>query len=192
MLGRHQAFNGALAVSAALLLRERWPQIGEDAIRRGLLARLPGRMEIVQDRPTVVLDGAHNPEKMRSLATALREVFPGCKPVLVIGVLAAKQAEASLAGLIPLAHSVIVTTPLVKEKPALAPDVLAATCRSLGGQVLVEPELPAALERAIGMAGADGLVCVTGSLYMVGQARERWTPAARVVAARTSFPVKRS
>lgn len=189
MLGRHQAHNAALAASAALLLRQRWPQIDEEAIRRGLLqARLPGRLEIMQRHPTVVLDGAHNPEKMRSLTAALCDLFPTQKPVLVVGVLAAKQAEASLADVVPLASRVVVTTPIVKEKPAIAPDALAAICRNLGASVIVEPHLPAALEQAIGMAGAEGLVCVTGSLYMVGQARERWVAAARVVAGRTSFP----
>ena len=193
MLGRHQALNAAMAIGMAQLLRQQGLPVTEQAMRQGLArARLPGRLEVVDEHPTMVLDGAHNPEKMRALALALSELFPGQKPVLVIGVLAAKQVADILAEVVPAASTVVVTTLLVHEKPAVPPDVLAAVCRRMGRNVVVEPDLPGAIERARALAGAAGLVCVTGSLYMVGQARERWVPTSAVLTERTSFPVRRN
>ena len=189
MLGRHQITNAALAATAAHLLGERGLPVTDDAIRRGLAAaRMPGRLEVIQQLPTVVLDGAHNPEKMRSLAAGLHDLFPGRRPTLVVGVLAAKQADEVLAEVVPLAATVIVTSPLVLGKPAVPADHLADVCRRLGGDVVVEPDLQAAMARAQVLAGDHGLICVTGSLYMVGQARELWAPTARILAQRTSFP----
>lgn len=192
MLGRHQAMNAALAASAGLLLRERGLPITEQAIRQGVAAaRMPARLEIVQRQPTVILDGAHNPEKMRSLAAALNDLFPGRKPVLVVGLLAAKQADSILTEVVPLARQVIATSPHVLGKPAIPPEALAEACRKLGKDVTVEADINTAIDRAVDIAGRRGLVCVTGSLYMVGQARGRWVPVGDVLAQRTSFPLSR-
>lgn len=189
LLGAHQVRNAALAVAACELLRQRGYAITEQAIRSGLAsARLPGRLEIMQRQPTVLLDSAHNPEKMRSLATALKQIFPQQRPVLVIGVLKAKQVEDIVSEVIPLARTIVVTSPHVLGKPAAAPEELAAICERLGGDVVVEADLPVAVERAKLLAGADGLVCVTGSLYMVGQARGLWVSPDTVLEQCTSFP----
>lgn len=189
VLGRHQATNAALAIASVELLRELGYAISEEAIRRGLsAARLPGRLEIVQHEPLVVLDAAHNPEKMRALATALREVFPSQRPVVVLGVLAAKQAAAVLAEILPLARQVVVTSPIVQEKPAVPANELAALCARFNLSASVEPDPPTAVGRGRELAGAGGLVCVTGSLYMVGQVRSLWAPVAAILEQRTSFP----
>lgn len=189
LLGRHQVLNASVAVGVVEYLREAGLPISDEAIRSGLRqARMPGRLEIVQREPTVVLDGAHNPEKMHSLAVALHDIFQDRPPILVVGVLAAKQVDEILAEVVPLARRVVVTSPTVRDKPAVALDRLAATCRRLGGDVVVEPDERSAVERAKDLAGKDGLVCVTGSLYMVGQVREMWIPAAAIISQRTSFP----
>jgi dihydrofolate synthase/folylpolyglutamate synthase len=189
MLGRHQMMNAGLAVSVVMLLRARGYTISDDAIRAGLsAARLPGRLEIMEKRPVVALDGAHNREKMHSLAAGLGDLYPGQRPVLVVGVLAAKQVDDILREVVPLASHVVATTALVRAKPAVDPDHLAAACRRLGSHVLVEPDVRRAVERARRLAGVRGLVCVTGSLYMVGQAREMWVPTQAILEQRTSFP----
>jgi len=189
LLGRHQVANAALAIALAEQLRAFGLPISNEAIRRGLAqARVPGRLEIVQRQPTVILDGAHNPEKMRSLAAALRELFADRVPVLVVGVLAAKQVDSILAEVVPLARKVVVTSPTVLDKPAVAPDALADACRQFGVDVVVERDVSDAVRRAEHMAGTNGLVCVTGSLYMVGQARELWVPTSAILNQRTSFP----
>jgi dihydrofolate synthase/folylpolyglutamate synthase len=191
LLGAHQVINAGIALSVAHLLRQSGYDISEDAMREGLRsARLPGRLEIVQRQPTVLLDGAHNPEKMRSLTAALNQIFPGQRLILVIGVLAAKQAEEIVAEVVPLASTVVVTSPHVLGKPAVEPAELAAICRRLSGDVVVEPDVPVAVDRARDLAGRDGLVCVTGSLYMVGQARELWVPTPMILDQCTSFPTR--
>jgi dihydrofolate synthase / folylpolyglutamate synthase len=189
LLGRHQTKNAALAAAAAMLLAQRGFPVDEQSIRRGLAeAWLPGRLEVVQRKPTVVLDGAHNPEKMRALAAALREIFPNQRPVVVVGVLAAKDVDGTLAEVVPMARSVIATSPLVRQKPAVAPDTLAAACRRYGDAVVAEPDLGEAVETARHIAGPEGLVCITGSLYMVGQARDLWVPPSAILKRRTSTP----
>ncbi len=179
LLGEHQVSNACLALGAIELLRQRGAAISEEAQRRGLReARIPGRLEVVQQDPPVILDGAHNPEKARSLVRALDLLYPGRPRVLVMGIGAAKDAAEVLRILAPGARLVICTDASVLGKPGLAPDALAAQVRSLGVEARVEPEARRAMELALGLADSASLVCVTGSLFVVGAVRGRWFQAA--------------
>lgn len=169
-LGLHapafQAANAAVAVAAAEAVLGRALDV---SVARSALAvmRFPGRFELVADDPPVVLDGAHNPEAAAVLAQAVGEEF-GCPPVVVLGVLADKDAEGISAALAPVAAEIVVTQPdSPRALPAaeLAPRVAALTTVP----VHVAPDLVAALALAKRL-GPDG-VLVTGSLYTVGAAR---------------------
>lgn len=182
LLGEHQMANAALAVALAEALDGSGTAVPERAIREGLrAARIPGRLEIVQREPTVVLDGAHNPEKARCLAVALRQLWPHRRLILVLGVLASKDVGDILVELVPHADLVIATAPQVIGKPSTPPEDLARVVRRLGTSAQVEPEPRAAIERAVALARTDDLVCVTGSLYLVGAVRERWFPTEEVL-----------
>jgi dihydrofolate synthase/folylpolyglutamate synthase len=160
LLGVHQRQNAALAVAAASLLA---PRIANEAINGGLeRMHWPGRFEVVGK---VVLDGAHNGASAQALAETLR----GYRPVtLVVGINRDKDARAVLRPLLPLADCVWVTQ--TTDNPRALPAAeLARLCRRLGAQTMTEPDLPAALSGA--MRNASGVVCVTGSLMLVGQAR---------------------
>jgi dihydrofolate synthase/folylpolyglutamate synthase len=146
-------------------------------------ARWPGRLQRVAGRPPLLLDGAHNPAGARALAVALQGEPPF---VLVFGVMADKDVEALGATLFPLARHVIVTR---------APGARAATpgeiARRAGGQTRAlsrEPSPGRALQRARRIAGAQGLVVVAGSLYLIGDVLRRLearpTRRARTSAAR--------
>lgn len=162
MLGQHQAANAALA----LWLLER-AGVGEEAIRQGFGSVVwPGRFELLQG---VLLDGAHNEAKARALAAALREYFPGRPLVLVLGVLADKNVRAIAEQLVPPVRHVVVTTPVSAR--ALPAQALALEVARLGREVTVIPDLPAAVKEARTLAGEEGLVVVTGSLYTVGPVR---------------------
>jgi dihydrofolate synthase / folylpolyglutamate synthase len=110
LIGRHQVENAALAVAAALALEKRGFVVPDSAIREALAnVRLPGRIEIVRAAPTVLIDGAHNPDKMAALAAALRASFRWRK---LIGVLAFKRGHdhrATLAAIAPLLDEVWLT-----------------------------------------------------------------------------------
>ncbi|MFO7265993.1 MAG: folylpolyglutamate synthase/dihydrofolate synthase family protein [Bacillota bacterium] len=169
LLGAHQAVNGAVAAAAALALG-----LPEEAVRRGLeTVAWPGRMEVVAERPRVVLDGAHNAEGVQALAAALQAVFPGQRPVFVIGILQEKPLESMLRTLLPLGKAAVFTAPRNSRTPPAPPEQLARLAEGLIGAVAVEPDSALALEQACALAGPDGLVCVCGSLYLVGEVRER-------------------
>lgn len=172
LLGEHQVANAALAVAA---LRTPALALPDDAIRRGLaLARFAGRLERVQEAPEVLLDGAHNAQKAQALAAALRRLRRGRRLVLVLGILTGHQPEAIVDVLAPLADAIVCSEPHVLGKAALPAADLAALCRRYCSAVETADEVAAATQRALDLAGDDSLVCVTGSLYLVGEARARW------------------
>jgi dihydrofolate synthase/folylpolyglutamate synthase len=167
LAGAHQRQNAALAVAAARTLI---PQIGSEAIEMGLRRlRWPGRFEIVGERPPIVLDGAHNGASATALAQTLRAYAAGRGVSLVIGINRDKDARAVLRPLLPLAHRVWATQTSGNAR-ALAADELARACRRLGATAVPEWDLRTALREA--QASVDGVVCVTGSLMLVGQARD--------------------
>jgi dihydrofolate synthase/folylpolyglutamate synthase len=196
--GRYQATNAAVAVAAVRLLAERGFAVPPAAIERGLAAvRLPGRFETMPARPgeaRVVLDGAHNPQKVGALAADLEALLPRpaeSRRVLVFGVVEAKAHGEMAALLLPQVDAVVATAPHVVGKPGLPAALLAESIAAAGfaGPLLVEPEPLAAVERALALAaGRDDAVLVTGSLYVVGHVRERWFPEPAIVLARTPWP----
>jgi dihydrofolate synthase / folylpolyglutamate synthase len=162
----YQAPNAATAVAAAEAALGR--ALAPEATREALAGmRFPGRFELVSAYPPVVLDGAHNPQAATVLAEAIREAFPQVNPVLVLGVLADKDAEGIVTALAPVSGGFVVTRP---DSPrALDPADLAAIVeRCAGVEAIVEPDLREALRRA---EEAGDAVVVTGSLYTVGAVR---------------------
>ncbi len=177
MLGAHQAGNAALALAA---LDAATITVPIHARERGLVsARIPGRLEVVQRQPLVVLDGAHNGEKSAVLAAALRDLFPYDRLILVLAVLQGKALPALLAPLMPLAHHVVATAYDLPGKPGLPAAELARAVEEYGVPVCVDPNAMSAVQYAIAMASPRDVVCITGSLYLVGQARDVWVHAAQ-------------
>lgn len=168
--GRHQLDNAAVAVATVEALLGR--ALDPDAVREGFAATaLPGRIEVVGRRPLVVLDGAHTPESIAAGAAALDEEFPPFLWKVVVGALADKQLDQLLTGLSGVAGAVFaVTAPSERAIPAA--EVAAAARRALPDVEVVESgSVIEGLEQAVVAAGEDGAVLVTGSMYVVGEAR---------------------
>lgn len=168
LLGRHQAENAAVAIMAALVLAEGEQRVFPAAVRDGLVAvRWPGRFEVVPGRPLVIIDGAHNPAGAAVLRATLDEVFPGRPVFFVLGILADKDIAGVTAALVRAADGVVAVKPL-SDRAAEPAAVLAglAARRAEAAATVAE-----GVDRAREMAGPDGLVCVAGSLYLVGPAR---------------------
>jgi dihydrofolate synthase/folylpolyglutamate synthase len=162
--GRHQAVNAAVAVRTAAVLQGRgWP-IPPRAMRRGVRAMfIPGRLELLSLRPTTLLDGAHNPDGIRSLAAFLREEgIDGC--TLIFGVLADKHYRAMARLLAPLASRVILTRPDCPR--ALPPEQLLPFFRN--ADCRVENDLARAWAIAKKMKRT---IIICGSLYLAGAMR---------------------
>lgn len=172
LLGRHQLVNAATAIAAAENLSERGMPVGAGSIYRGLASALwPGRLEVFNRKPLTIIDGAHNYEGARSLKQALVEYFPGRDIVLVMGMLADKERTRVVGELVPGARAVVVTRP---DSPRSGDwQRLAELAGRFVPEVHLEEDVGEALKRAGNLAGPEGLVCVTGSLYVVAEAREK-------------------
>jgi len=165
--GPHQQGNAALAAAALRLLDAAGVRIGEPEIRAGIAsARWPGRMEELDG---VLLDGAHNPDGAAALAAALPLLHPSRPVELIFGVLADKDHEGMLAALAPAARRLHLVSPDSPRARDPASYLLAAEGR--GAEVDVHRSLPEALACAREAARDGALVCVAGSLYLVGEAR---------------------
>jgi dihydrofolate synthase/folylpolyglutamate synthase len=176
LLGAHQVTNAATAVAAVEALSLRGVDVPERAVRDGLAnVRWPGRMEIMQTRPYIVIDGAKDPEAARVLAKEMPEVFKYGRLVLVVSISRDKGIADMLQHLLPIADKVVATRHNVKGR-AIEPEELAAFARNAGKDAVVVYDPKDAVRQAMELAGADGLVLVTGSLFVVGEARELWHP----------------
>ncbi len=170
LAGEHQLANAALVLAACELLMPRAPRISEGSIREGLAAtRWPGRLEVVRERPLVLLDGAHNLDASRALARHVKERFPDRPVTLVVGILDDKPYRAMLRRLAPLAARVIATRAATSR--ALPAEKIAAEALRFTSRVEVRPTVAAALEQALRSASEEGVVLVAGSLYVVGEAK---------------------
>ena len=170
LLGPHQRLNAELAIAAVRRFR---PQITAHEIRTGLAStRWAGRLETIGSLPRTLLDGAHNPDGARALAQALAAHFPKARVHLVFGVLGDKDVHGIAQALLPLAHRVYLASPA--NERALPIGALVALASILG--VAGEPhrsvaDAVAAAQKDALASGADALVLVAGSLYVVGEAR---------------------
>jgi dihydrofolate synthase/folylpolyglutamate synthase len=192
MPGLFQAENAALAAAAVEELDPEGRRIPAGAVAEGLSrARLPGRLELVPPSPLnpcpVLLDGAHNPDK---LAAALGAVgsWPR-RPArlhVVYGSLAAHTPDDALGRLADAAHTLVLTEPQVYAKAPRPTNHLRAAVAG-HPRALERPDPAAALDLALERAAAGDLLLVTGSLYLCGQLRDRWYPRKRVLAERRSW-----
>lgn len=171
MAGRHQVDNACLAVAATECLYGSGVAVSEQAIRAGLeQAVWEGRLERVALRPDIYLDGAHNPAAARILAAALRDMRGQYRSlILVVGILADKDYQGILAELLPLSDQVVVTRPHYAR--ALDASRLGELVTQLHGSCSVTEGVGEAIVEAKRRASAEDLIVITGSLYVVGDAR---------------------
>lgn len=172
MAGEHQAVNCGLALGIVDALCGRGFVCPMDRMIQSLAtARLPGRFEVVGGSPAVVLDGAHNPESVRALVKTLVQYLRFDALVVVFGVAADKHIEPMLQALAGVADKVVFTRAAGNKRSA-DPAVLQKRYRALGGRLsFVAPTVREALEVARKGCGSGDAVCVTGSFYVVGEAR---------------------
>jgi dihydrofolate synthase/folylpolyglutamate synthase len=170
LLGPHQIRNAGLALSLVNLWPVEGKNLSEDSIREGLLqVNWPGRMEVWTERPRMVLDGAHNPAAMKVLAGTLPETLPYKRLLLVIGIMQDKDIAAILAPIVPLADRVFLTR--AEYIRSAEPEKLLSFLDRDRGKCRLFPALSQAIDQAVIEAADDDLICITGSLFVVGEAR---------------------
>lgn len=169
LLGRHQVDNAGLALAAAEVLMRRGVDIDESHVRHALThTRWPGRLETVCQEPLIVVDGAHNLMAARNLGRYLAETYPDREIIMVAGVLDDKPAEEMLAALLPVCHRAVITAPTINR--AIPADVLAKTAKKFVARVDEIPTVDRAVARALQIVRRNQVICIAGSLYVVGEA----------------------
>ena len=169
LAGRHQLRNLALAIATAVELDAAGFHVTADDIERGIReTRWPGRFQVLPGAPDVVFDVAHNPAGAWALRAAVSERFPGRKLAIVFGAMRDKAIGEMAEILFPIADAVVLTH-AASPRAATTAEIREAAART-GSEPLLEDDVPRAVERARELAGADGLVVVTGSIYVVGAA----------------------
>ncbi|TAM77876.1 bifunctional folylpolyglutamate synthase/dihydrofolate synthase [bacterium] len=174
LLGGFQLRNAATAILVLEQLREGLrPPV--EAVEKGLAeVSLAGRVESYPSRPVVVFDVAHNPDKARALASALREEWPNRRFTFVVGIAAGKDAGEMIAAWALLPASFIFTSFEVPGRPATRLQRLQAYAHAQGRVSRAINDPVEALAVARRMAEADDVVVVTGSTFVVAVLREWW------------------
>jgi dihydrofolate synthase / folylpolyglutamate synthase len=168
--GGHQLENTALALAACDVLSPVIGVIESECLQRGLAeTRWPGRLEQVLDRPLTLLDGAHNLIAARTLGRYLKTGLDGRAITLVVGILDDKPYREILSALVPHCRRVILTRPQIDR--ALPPEKLIPATSELTADWRVIPDVAAAVSHAINSSKPDDVVCIAGSLYVVGEAK---------------------
>lgn len=174
--GEHQIRNAALAAAAALWLADRHLCVTPEAVRLGLeSAELPGRLQVLQRGPLVLVDAAHSPGRAQALVAAIQRLYRPDRRgrvVLVLGCSEGHSPAAVVALLAPLADGVIATRS--RHPRAVAPETIAAEVRRGGRADFARVVTPVrdAVAQARELAGRDGMVIVTGSLFVAAEALE--------------------
>jgi dihydrofolate synthase/folylpolyglutamate synthase len=188
LLGNHQQVNAAVALAALQVLKEKGANMTGDAILKGMLnVQWPGRLEVVRKDPVVVVDGAHNVESIAKLGQAVADLFPKQKVVVVLGISREKDIDGILGEMRVWADGIsgptverLIITRSRHPRAANPRDVVHAAL-ALGLTVELRDDVRSALSRAETsvrqLARADEpepLVLVTGSLFVVAEARDAY------------------
>jgi dihydrofolate synthase/folylpolyglutamate synthase len=172
LVGGYQLDNLRLVLRAVQLVRAAGIPISSDAVRNGLeVVRWPGRAEVVRRRPTVVLEGAHNPAGAEELAHDVARWAPDRRRRwLVLGVLADKDVDGIVRCLVPQFPRVTVCQS--RSPRALPAEELARRVREHDTECACYDSVERAVTETVARAGPEDVVVVTGSLTVVAEARQ--------------------
>jgi dihydrofolate synthase/folylpolyglutamate synthase len=169
LLGGHQAANAAAAVAAAELFQDQGFRIAQEAISEGLAkARWPGRMQVVNRHPLIVVDSAHNPAGAQILSRAMLDLDDYRRLYLVFGVLRDKNWREMLELLGSLADEIILTEP--PSERAADPYFLKEELTGKVGRMEVRKDIGEAIHLAKSLAQAEDVILITGSIFTAAEA----------------------
>ena len=173
--GPHQIVNATTALGAMEVLDDLGYPVSNEAMIEGLKeVEWPGRLETVCSSPKVILDGAHNPAGALVLKEALEKEFSYNHLILLVGMMKDKDIRSMLHLLAPLADHLILTRPHLDR--AASPTLLKKALGKDGGKAEIVEDLKEAINKGLAMTKEEDLLCITGSLYTVGEARSHFLP----------------
>lgn len=165
--GEYQGENIANVIAAIEFLEEYGFNIPKDAIHRGIYDTiLPGRLEL---NGNILLDGAHNPAGMLSLKKALGD-FDYDELIILLGILKDKDISKMVKIIVPMANHIIITK--VKNPRGCEPEKIAREAELVSTtKIIIKETVPESIEFARSISNKNDLICICGSLYLVGEAR---------------------
>ncbi len=174
LIGHHQAENASSAIQTVLLLKDMGYEIDEEDIYNGLAKSFwPGRLEIVSEKPFIVLDGAHNKASSEALVRSLKNIFSG-RIVFLFSMLRDKNIDDTLSVLAPVGDMFVLTETPGSYSRRLEVEKLNSIARKYisKDKIIVERDPRKAFAFVKRNVGNDGLLCVTGSLYLIAYVRK--------------------
>ncbi|NLX14910.1 MAG: bifunctional folylpolyglutamate synthase/dihydrofolate synthase [Phycisphaerales bacterium] len=171
MLGDHQAINCGLALSVIALLKERGLEISDQSVIDGLArVRMPGRMEIIQETPRILVDGAHNAASVEALMRAIGQNIPYDSMIVIFGC----QSDKDIPGMlrhVQLGADKAIFTVTGSPRSADPHDLAAEYMEASGKMAQVAERLEDALDIAERAVTREDIICIAGSFYLVGLAK---------------------
>jgi dihydrofolate synthase/folylpolyglutamate synthase len=169
--GDHQLSNAALALAALELCGKNGFSVDDAAIYAGFAnTHWEARLEILQNHPLFLLDGAHNPAGIDALCRSLKKDFSCRRLILIFGALVDKDYRRMLQKIISLAPIIILTQ--LKTKRAAPVNDIMETVKKMGYPAIVTKNVNRAIERAQALAKKQDLICATGSFYLAGEVKQ--------------------
>ncbi len=169
LAGAHQVGNTALAVSVCAVLSKMYGfQLDEDKTRNALHSVVwNGRLQKIGSNPTIILDGAHNPSGMRQLVRNIKSIYKYKKLIVVLGILYDKEIKKMVSTISEIADIIVISKS--QSHRAAAVETLEKEVHKTGICYYKEPDSISAFERAKKIADKEDLICVSGSLYTIGE-----------------------
>jgi dihydrofolate synthase / folylpolyglutamate synthase len=173
LLGSHQVANAATAFAVLQTANARGLPVSLDAFKNGFAkVSWPGRFEILQMQPPVVVDSAHNRDSALKLRQTLDDYFPGAQVILLFGASEDKDIEGMFTELFPRVEQVIVTRSF--HPRAADPQALVKMAVDMGKSALAVEKVEDALEEALRLSGGSAMILAAGSIFIAAAVRETW------------------
>lgn len=173
MVGKHQVSNALLAIETVLVLREKGYRIRDENIRRGIEAAYwPGRMEKIQEYPTIFIDGAHNPEGVKKLRETIETFFKDEKLIFIVGMMKDKDYMTMIEEVLPFAEKVYTVSP--DPYRGFAARIVAKELREKGVKAEPFDSVNEVIELLEKKKGSNETFVVFGSLYLIGDIKKLW------------------
>lgn len=173
LLGSHQLSNAVTAFGALQIIGEHGFKVNSQQFRRGFsTVHWPGRFEILQESPPIIVDSAHNPDSAQKLRKTIDDYLPGKGIVLIFGASEDKDVEGMFKSLLPGVRLVIATQST--HPRALETEKIVAIAEQLHTPAIIVSEVTQALDKAMELAGSGDVIVVTGSLFIAAAVRDYW------------------
>lgn len=173
MIGSYQPVNVAISILAIERLQQQGVFVTKESIIKGIQEmKHPGRMQVLQDHPFFVVDGAHNPDAIKQVAHSIKNLFTFKRLILIFGVMKDKAISEMLQEILPFADMVIVTMP--NQKRSASNDEIISLISEIdkNKKIVVTKTVKEAYQNAFELANEKDLILGTGSLFTVGELLE--------------------